>query len=67
MESDILKSKQFQAEIFSIGVTNDVESEVLEMIASDAKQEHVFLFQNYADLGALISLLTNGTEGGHVF
>lgn len=63
IEADVLKSKLYDAEIFTVGVTNDVESEVLEEIASDAKEEHVFLFKDYADLGALISLLTNGTEG----
>ena len=46
-----------------MGITNDVDSETLEEIASDAKQEHVFLFKDYRDLGALISLLAKGTEG----
>ncbi|KAF8767224.1 Complement factor B like protein [Argiope bruennichi] len=58
-EAELLK--QAGVEIYCIGVTNSVLQDSLYKIASDPKEEHVFILQNYATLAFLIEEITNGT------
>ncbi|CAL1280738.1 unnamed protein product [Larinioides sclopetarius] len=58
-EAELLK--QGGVEIYCIGVTNSVLQDSLYKIASDPKEEHVFILQNYATLSFLVEEITNGT------
>ncbi|GIX91045.1 suppressor of tumorigenicity 14 [Caerostris extrusa] len=53
--------KESGAEIYCIGITNSVKPELLQKIASDPHDEHVFILQSYATLSFLIEEITNGT------
>ncbi|KAF8767227.1 CUB and sushi domain-containing protein 3 [Argiope bruennichi] len=58
-EADLLK--QDGVEIYWIAVANSVLQNSLYKVASDPKDEHVFILQNYARLSDLVKEITNET------
>lgn len=58
--------KEIGVEIYCIGITGDVRKKTLYKIASDPKEEHVFILENYSALPWLIQEIVNGTIGKHL-
>ena len=67
VEADLLKARPTDAEIFTIGIRGNADRASLEDMASEPKQEHVYMFGDYTGLDALVTLLATGRVGGVIF
>ncbi|KAF8767223.1 Collagen alpha-3(VI) chain like protein [Argiope bruennichi] len=59
-EAELLKQAGVE-KIYCIGITNSVQETFLNAIASEPKEEHVFILQNYANMSYLVEEIADGT------